>query len=149
MRRKTVDELLRDARRRLDRLEPADANAAMREGALLIDLRSQDERERNGIVPGSLHIPRSVLEWRVDPDSGYANPAVGGLDRRLVLLCAQGFSSSLAAATLQELGFANATDVVGGFAAWRAAGLPVRPSPSTRTAATTPGMGPPEPLDEA
>jgi rhodanese-related sulfurtransferase len=96
-----------------------------------------------------LHIPRSVLEWRVDPDSGYANPYITSLDCRLVLFCAQGFSSSFAAAGLRELGCDQATDMIGGFDAWKAAGLPVRapveeqdPGPDE-----LPGMGSPEPSE--
>ena len=123
--RRTVEELLAEARSRLQRLDPAAALAAQRQGALLIDLRSHDERSRHGVIPGSLHVPRSVLEWRLDPVSPYRNEAACDLERHVVLVCADGFSSSLAAATLQELGFARATDVIGGFAAWRAAGLPV------------------------
>jgi rhodanese-related sulfurtransferase len=120
----------------------------MADGALLVDLRSQDERRRHGVVPGSLHIPRSVLEWRVDPDSGYTNPYVSGLDCRLVLFCAQGFSSSFAAAGLRDLGCRNATDMIGGFDAWKGAGLPVRPLDESRDAGRSelPGMGAPEPL---
>ena len=123
--RKTVDELLAAARSRLERLEPAAALAAQRDGALLVDLRSHDERARHGVIPGTLHIPRSVLEWRLDPVSPYRNEAACDLERLVVLVCADGFSSSLAAATLQELGFARATDMIGGFTAWMAAGLPV------------------------
>lgn len=98
-------------------------------------------------MPGSLHIPRLVLEWRVDPESGYTNPYVTDLDCRLVLFCAEGFSSSFAAASLRELGCTNATDMIGGFNAWRAAGLPVRPLTDDRVPDPTelPGMGPPEP----
>jgi MFS family permease len=144
--RRTAADLLADARRRIaPRLEPERAYEASSRGALLIDLRSQDERRREGIIPGSLHIPRSVLEWRVDPTSGHANPHVGGLERQLVLFCAQGFSSSLAAATLRELG-RNATDLIGGFAAWREAGLPVCvPAEERQDLDQLPGMGAPEP----
>ena len=121
MRRTTIDDLLRDARSRLERLEPEEALAAQRDGALLIDTRSHDERARNGVIPGSLHVPRSVLEWRLDPDAdpAHRNPHVAGLEERLVLVCAHGYSTSLAAATLQDLGFARATDLVGGFTAWK------------------------------
>jgi MFS family permease len=148
--RRTASDLLAEARERIaPRLEPERAHEAASHGALLIDLRSQDERRREGVIPGSLHIPRSVLEWRVDPDSGYMNPHIGGLERRLVLFCAEGFSSTLAAATVRELGCSKATDMVGGFAAWKAAGLPVRrlaedvrPDVGLR-----PGMGSPEPFE--
>jgi MFS family permease len=146
--RQTADELLADAQRRIaPRLEPAEAHEAVSRGALLIDLRSQDERRRAGVVPGSLHIPRSVLEWRVDPSSGYTNPYLGDLDRRLVLFCAQGFSSSLAAAGLHEIGCRHATDMVGGFEAWKASGLPVRDLDEREAErGELAGMGPPESL---
>ena len=144
--RTTIDDLLRDARSRLDRLEPEHGLAAQRDGALLIDTRSSDERRRDGAIPGSLHVPLSVLAWRLDPeaDPAYRNRHVLGLDQELVLVCAHGYSSSLAAAMLQELGFLRVTDLVGGFAAWRDAGLPVR-SASPIDAEAVPGMGDPEP----
>jgi MFS family permease len=146
--RRSVHDLLAEARERIaPRLEPEEAQAALAAGALLIDLRSRDERRAHGVVPGSLHIPRSVLEWRVDPDSGFANPHITSLDCRLVLFCAQGFSSSFAAAGLRELGCDQATDMIGGFDAWKAAGLPVRPPVEEQDAGPDelPGMGPPEP----
>jgi rhodanese-related sulfurtransferase len=145
MTRKTIDDLLSEARSRLDRLEPADALAAQQAGALLIDTRSSDERRAHGVIPGSLHIPRSVLEWRLDPDAdpAFRNPHVGGLDEWIVLVCAHGYSTSLAAATLQDLGFTKATDVVGGFQAWKERGLPVIPAPREDDG-TTPGLGPPD-----
>ena len=143
--RKTLDALLAEARSRLDRLAPRDAFEAQRSGALLVDTRSNDERSRDGVIPGALHIPRSVLEWRVDPDAdpAFHNPHVVGLDQHLVLVCAHGESTSLAAATLQELGFTRATDLVGGFAAWEAEGLPVHPAPEVGRDAR-PGMGAPD-----
>jgi rhodanese-related sulfurtransferase len=143
MTRRTLDDLLANSRARIQRFSPEEALAARRAGALLVDTRSHDERARDGIVPGSLHVPRSVLEWRLDPDSPWRNPhAGGGLDREVILLCAHGYSSSLAAATLVDLGFARAGDVVGGFEAWRAAGLPVAQAPPP--AAGLPGSGAPD-----
>ena len=129
--RTTIDELLREALRRLDRLTPAEAISAQHTGALLIDTRSHHERSRDGVIPGSLHIPLSVLEWRVDPDAdpGYHNPHIVGLEQQLVLVCGHGYSTSLAAARLQELGFSRATDMIGGFTAWKEQELPVRPAP--------------------
>jgi rhodanese-related sulfurtransferase len=145
MTRKTIEQLLRDARSRLDRLEPDEAFAAQQAGSLLIDTRSDDERRREGVIPGALHIPRTVLEWRVDPETGpeYRSPHLHGLDQRLVVVCAHGYSSSLAAATLQDLGFTHATDVVGGFEAWKDRGLPVRPAPAV-DGDTVAGMGVPD-----
>ena len=146
MGRKTIDDLVREARSRLERLEPEEALAAQGAGALLIDTRSNDERARYGVIPGALHIPRSVLEWRLDPDtdSAYRNPNILGLDQWLVLVCAHGYSTSLAAATLHELGFDRATDVVGGFMAWKGRGLPVERAPEVDNRAI-PGMGAPDP----
>jgi rhodanese-related sulfurtransferase len=141
MTRRTVDDLLVEARARIRRYEPAEALAAQHAGALLVDTRANDEREREGIVPGSLHVPRSVLEWRLDPASLTRNRHAAELDREVILLCAHGFSSSLAAATLVDLGFERAGDLAGGFEAWRAAGLPVVPAPPPHPG--LPGSGPP------
>ena len=145
MTRTTIHQLLNDARSRLDRLPPAEARAAQEAGALLIDTRSTDERRRDGVIPGAVHIPRTVLEWRLDPDgeSVYRSPQVEGLEQHLVVVCSHGFSSSLAAATLQDLGFRRATDLVGGFAAWAAEGFPVS---AARELADDglPGMGDPD-----
>jgi MFS family permease len=143
--RRNVDDLLAEARARIaPRLGPEEAQRAQAGGALIVDLRSSDERRRSGVVPGSLHIPRSVLEWRVDPECEYRNPAVGDLDRPLVLMCADGFSSSLAAASLRELGFRRATDLIGGFDAWKRAGLPVNPEDDAGQDGRLLGMGEPE-----
>ena len=142
--RKTIDDLLREARARLERLGPEGALAAQQRGALLIDTRSGDERARTGVIPGSIHIPLSVLEWRVDPstDPEYRNSHVTGLEQHLVVVCAHGYSSSLAATRLQELGFEDATDVAGGFTAWSDAGLPIHAAPAA-DAEEVPGMGGP------
>ena len=125
--RQTINQLLEAARSRLDRLEPVAAEQALREGALLIDTRSEELRRETGVIPGSVHVPLSVLYWRLDPSSESRDPGLADLGRRVVLICARGYSSSLAAATLQQLGFAQATDVVGGFEAWAEARLPVEP----------------------
>jgi rhodanese-related sulfurtransferase len=124
--RQTIHDLLARTRARYRRLAPGEAFAAMQAGALLIDTRTDAQRRRDGEIPGALAIDRTVLEWRVDPASGATDPAIGGLDAPLILLCAQGYSSSLAVGTLLDLGARRVTDVVGGFEAWRAAGLPVR-----------------------
>jgi rhodanese-related sulfurtransferase len=142
-----VGELLEEARARIGpRRSPAEAEEAARQGALIVDLRSRDERERHGVIPGSLHVPRAVLEWRADPDSGWTSPHLGDFDRELILVCAQGYSSSFAAATLRELGYRRATDLIGGFEGWRDAGLPVLRGPSRQELeASLPGMGDLEP----
>jgi rhodanese-related sulfurtransferase len=126
--RRTINDLLEAARGRLERLEPPAALAAQEAGALLVDIRSEVQREADGVVPGALFFPRNVLEWRLDPASGHADPRVRGPDVAVIVMCNEGYQSSLAAASLQELGFARATDLAGGFQAWRAAGLPVEPA---------------------
>ena len=147
MTRTTIDQLLREARERLDRLEPPEALAAQQAGALLIDTRSTDERRRAGVIPGAIHIPRTVLEWRLDPETepAYRNPHAPGLDAHVVLVCAHGYSSSLAAATLQVLGFRRATDLIGGFTAWKEQGLQVAPA-ADADGDLLPGMGSPDPV---
>jgi rhodanese-related sulfurtransferase len=126
--RRTIHQVLADARARYRRLEPREAFAAMQAGALLIDTRTDPQRWRDGAVPGAVVIDRTVLEWRVDPASGATHPAIASLEVPLILLCAHGESSSLAAASLLDLGACDVTDVIGGFQAWRAAGLPVDPA---------------------
>jgi rhodanese-related sulfurtransferase len=124
----SIEDLLTQARARLDRVDPHEAYAAMQEGALVVDIRSELQRDRDGVIPGARFYPRNVLEWRLDPRSGHSDPELGDArGRRVILVCHEGYASSLAAATLQQLGFARATDVVGGFCAWRDAGLPVTP----------------------
>ena len=113
--------MLAEARSRIARYTPAEAFAAG-DDVLLVDVRTERERELGGVIPGSTHVPRSVLEWRTDPSSESCDPELVG--RRLVIVCAQGYSSSLAAATLVELGV-DAGDLDGGFEAWAASGLPV------------------------
>ena len=140
-----IDSMLAEARAKIDRLPPAEALSAVRSGgALILDIRSDTARE-HGVVPGSIHVPRTVFEWRVDPASRWCNPHIGGTDRRLLVLCDHGYSSSLAAATLVDFGFA-AGDVIGGFDAWRDEGLPVVRPTRVRPSGELPGMGPPEPF---
>lgn len=126
--RRTIEELLAEARAGLERVRPEEAAAAVeRGGALLLDVRSELQRERDGLIPGALFHPRNVVEWRADPASGHDDPALSAdLDRQVIVVCNEGYQSSLVAATLQRLGFARATDLDGGFQAWRAAGLPVQ-----------------------
>jgi len=134
----TLDELLDQAASRIQRYVPHDARAAAAAGAILADIRASDARERDGVIPGSVHVPRTVLEWRVDRTSMWRNPALDAAP--LILICDHGYSSVLAAATLIDLG-RDAGDLVGGFAAWVAAGLPVeQPGPPN---AGLPGMGAP------
>jgi rhodanese-related sulfurtransferase len=139
----TLDDLVGNAAGRIERLEPAAAHAEQQAGAVLVDIRSDWSREREGVVPGALHLPRTVLEWRLDPAGEWRSPHAPGVEERVVVLCDHGFSSILAAATLIELGFTRAADVVGGFEAWRDAGLPVAPARPPEPA-DLPGMGPPD-----
>ncbi|HEY3672837.1 MAG TPA: rhodanese-like domain-containing protein [Acidimicrobiia bacterium] len=120
----TVDDLLARARARLHRLEPADAAAAATRGALLVDIRPAWQRADEGEIPGALLIERNHLEWRLDPASGARIPEAVDHDVEIVVVCSEGYSSSLAAASLQDLGLHHATDLVGGFRAWRDEGLP-------------------------
>jgi rhodanese-related sulfurtransferase len=122
----TAEELLMEARAVLPRRpSPAEAYAAQVAGALLIDIRGDDQRRDGGLIPGALLLPRNALEWRCDPAGQWRHPAMTGRYQRLILVCQEGFQSSLAAAALQRLGLVNANDLDGGFAAWAAAGLPV------------------------
>lgn len=123
--RRTVHDLLAESRSRLDRLEPQAALEAVERGAILVDTRCAEQRRATGVIPGSVHVPLSVLYWRLDPASGFEDPRLANPERQVILVCAHGYSSSIAAATLQGLGFVGATDIVGGFEAWQAANLPI------------------------
>ena len=120
----SIDEILSSARQRLRRLSPAQAATAIAEGALLIDIRPHAQRAAEGGVPGALIVERNVLEWRFDPRSDARLPQATGYDVRLIIMCSEGYTSSLAAAGLQDLGLSLTTDLAGGFAAWARAGLP-------------------------
>jgi rhodanese-related sulfurtransferase len=119
-----IDDILAEARARLRRLDPEAAHLAYRDGAVLVDIRPAAQRAATGEIPGALVVERNVLEWRFDPRSTARLPVAGRYDLRVVVFCQEGYTSSLAAAALQDLGLFRATDVVGGFAAWRVAGLP-------------------------
>src|SRR5882757_9621324 len=121
----TVDQMLANARARLHRLEAAEAAEAVADGALLVDIRPQWQRDTEGAIPGALLIERNHLEWRLDPSSGARIPEAVDHDVAVVVVCSEGYTSSLAAASLQDLGLHRATDLIGGFHAWRAARLPV------------------------
>jgi rhodanese-related sulfurtransferase len=126
----TIEQLLDAARERLDRVTPEQAAAAMREeGALLIDIRAESQRAEDGTVPEAHFVPRNVLEWRLDPACEHRDPELAGSGRPVIVMCDAGYQSSLAAATLKDLGIERATDMIGGFQAWRAAGLPAQPAP--------------------
>lgn len=120
----TVDEFLDEARAELDRVQPDEASRLQRDGALLVDIRPIGNRRTEGEIPGAVPVERIHLEWRLDPTSEHRLPEVDKATR-VIVLCNEGYASSLAARDLQRLGLANATDLVGGFRAWAAAGLPV------------------------
>ena len=123
--RTTLNQMLAGARDRLQRLDPAAAHDAVADGATLIDIRAQSQIARDGTIPGALLIQRNVLEWRLDPSSDVRHERAPGLEDHVILFCDAGWASSLAAVTLQELGFSRATDLDGGYQEWRRAGLPV------------------------
>jgi len=123
---RTIDELLADARARLERVTPHEAATRVARGAVLVDIRPAAQRAREGEVPGALVVERNVLEWRFDPASDARLPEATGYDVDVIVLCSEGYTSSLAADALRSLGLRRATDVAGGFQAWAAAGLPTR-----------------------
>ncbi|MFJ9426692.1 rhodanese-like domain-containing protein [Streptomyces sp. NPDC101249] len=121
-----IDELLERVRSTYRRIEPRAAHEAAAAGdALLVDIRYAALRERDGLIPGALVVERNELEWRLDPQGSHRVPEATGHDLRIVVICNEGYASSLAVASLRELGLHRATDLVGGFQAWRAAGLAV------------------------
>jgi rhodanese-related sulfurtransferase len=126
---RTIDDLLAQARARIVRLAPREAGARIADGALLVDIRPAAQRLREGEVPGSLVVERNVLEWRFDPASDARLPQATGYDVDVIVLCSEGYTSSLAADALLSLGLHRATDVIGGFHAWAAAGLPTTGTP--------------------
>ena len=125
--RHTIDQLLARARARLERVAPEDLAAEASAGALVVDVRPADQRARDGDLPGAIVVDRNVLEWRLDPASPHRIAEATGYDQRIILVCNEGYSSSLAAATLQDLGLRRATDLIGGYQAWRAGAPEPRP----------------------
>ncbi|AVT41611.1 rhodanese-like domain-containing protein [Plantactinospora sp. BB1] len=121
---RSIDEILAAARVRLRRLEPEAGHLAARAGAVLVDIRPAAQRAATGAIPGALLVERNVLEWRFDPRSSARLPFADRYDLPVIVLCQEGYTSSLAAAALQEIGLHQATDIVGGFVAWRGLGLP-------------------------
>lgn len=122
-----IERMLEQDRSLLHRLEPLDAEDAVHRGGVIVDIRSHEQRVADGVVPGSIRIHRNVLEWRVDPSSGWFDDRFAAYEGPVIVMCHEGYSSSMAAATLQRLGFTRATDLVGGFEAWAQAGLPTVP----------------------
>ncbi|MEU6686125.1 rhodanese-like domain-containing protein [Streptomyces sp. NPDC046832] len=121
-----IDELLERVRASYERIEPQEAYEAARAGdALLVDIRYAALRERDGLIPGAVVVERNELEWRLDPQGSHRLPEATGHALRIVVICNEGYASTLAAQSLHHLGLHRATDLVGGFQAWRRAGLPV------------------------
>ncbi|MFF4258674.1 winged helix-turn-helix domain-containing protein [Streptomyces sp. NPDC001663] len=123
----SIDDLLARARTRLDRITPKDAARELADGALLVDVRADMVRRAEGEIPGSLVMDRNVLEWRLDPCSAWRIEEAADHCLRAIIMCSQGYMSSMAAAGLHDLGLLRATDIIGGYEAWRASGLPVVP----------------------
>ena len=129
---RSIDEVLAEARSRISRLHPEEAAARVAAGALLVDIRPAVHRAEEGAIPGALVIERNVLEWRLDPQSDARLPQATGHDVEVIVLCNEGYTSSVAADSLRDLGLIRSGDVIGGFRAWAAAGLPVTPGEATR-----------------
>jgi rhodanese-related sulfurtransferase len=140
-----LDRLINEAAANITRFDAPEAFAASGAGGVIIDIRSQDARKLHGVIPGSLHIPRTVLEWRAALESPWRNLHLGDRAQQLILICDHGYSSILAASNLVQLGFYRAGDVIGGFEAWKLNGLPIAPfRHRPRAADCLPGTGPPE-----
>jgi rhodanese-related sulfurtransferase len=143
--RRSLERLVNEAAKQIARFSAPEAYFASAADGAIIDIRSQDARQRHGVIEGSLHIPRTVLEWRVALDSPWRNLHLGDLDQRLILICDHGYSSILAASNLVQLGFYRTGDVIGGFEAWKENDLPIAPfEPRGSTVGGLPGTGPPE-----
>ncbi len=137
----TIDEILAAARARLLRLKPDEAFLEAAAGAVLIDIRPAAQRARDGEIPGSVIVERNHVEWRLDPCSEARLPWVTGYDHRIIVVCQEGYTSSLAAVALLDLGLHRSTDLIGGFSAWTAAGLPSAPG-GAGTVTLAPGAAP-------
>src|SRR5689334_23173720 len=124
-----IDDLLETARARIRRLTPEEARDAVARGGVILDTRTYEQRRADGVIPGATVMSRNVVEWRVDPTSGWEDPAVAARTGPVIVMCDEGFASSLAAATLVDLGIEDAADMIGGFQAWKEAGLPTEPAP--------------------
>ncbi|MFG2879066.1 rhodanese-like domain-containing protein [Streptomyces sp. NPDC048337] len=123
-----IDDLLERVRAGYTRIDPQEAYTASLAGALLVDIRYQALRERDGLIPGALVVERNELEWRLDPQGSHRAPEATSHDLQVVVICNEGYASSLAAASLHALGLHRATDLTGGFQSWKSAGLPVTPA---------------------
>ncbi|MEU2392570.1 rhodanese-like domain-containing protein [Streptomyces sp. NPDC007369] len=136
-----IDALLERVRSTYTRVTPREAYAEFLDGALLVDIRYQALRERDGLVPGALVVERNELEWRLDPQGSHRLPEAASYELRVIVFCNEGYASSLAAASLHTLGLRHATDLTGGFRSWKAAALPTTP-PTAPPPATTDTLSP-------
>ena len=125
-----MDDVLARSREGVRRLGPHEVRQAVRDGALLVDTRTEAQRREQGELPGAVVVDRTVLEWRLDPAGEHRIPEATGPDLQVVVVCRQGYSSSLAAASLRAIGLPRATDLAGGVEAWLAAGLPMSSAPA-------------------
>jgi rhodanese-related sulfurtransferase len=123
--RTTIDELLTEARGRIRRLTPDQAHQAQTGGAIIVDTRDSTDRLAEGSIPGAIVVTRNTLEWRVDPTAELPDPVLSDYERELIIVCNDGYASSLAADSLRRIGHPAVADVIGGFRAWRASGLPI------------------------
>lgn len=133
--RVTIDDRLSRARARIRRLSPSEAAEAQAAGAIIIDTRDSDDRTAEGVIPGAKRITRDTLEWRADPTAELPDPLVADFAADLIVVCNEGYGSSLAADSLRRLGHTTVADIIGGYRAWKAAGLPTErlstpPAPS-------------------
>ena len=129
--RLTINELLRQAREQISRLTPQEAADAQSAGAVIVDTRDSADRATEGIIPGSVLVTRNTLEWRADPSAEASDPRLANLETDLLIVCNDGYSSSLAADSLRQLGHHTAGDIIGGYRAWKAAGLPTTAPPDS------------------
>ncbi|WP_326684982.1 rhodanese-like domain-containing protein [Streptomyces microflavus] len=136
-----IDELLERVRAGYDRIGPHEASAAAADGALLVDIRYAALRDRDGLIPGALVVERNELEWRLDPQGSHRAAEAVSHDLPVVVICNEGYASSLAVTSLRQLGLHRSTDLIGGFQAWRAAGLPVTLDADAETAADADAEG--------
>jgi rhodanese-related sulfurtransferase len=120
---RSIDEILAAARARLDRIAPEDLERERLGGAVIVDIRPAEQRTRDGDLPGAIVIDRNVLEWRLDPACEHHITLIASYETRIVIVCNEGYSSSLAAALLNDLGLLRATDLIGGYQAWLAMSL--------------------------
>jgi rhodanese-related sulfurtransferase len=125
--RHTIHDMVFEARSRIGRVTAVDLAGLLESDTAphVLDTRTHTDRHRSGVIPGSMHVPRTVLEWHLDPSNGYRHPAAISYDEPIVVVCNGGYSSSLAAANLVDLGFEDVSDLIGGHRAWLAAGLPI------------------------